>query len=1347
VGAEAAFAHGKDIMAMSPKSRDFSPERRASSGNLPARWKRRRMRPFLESLERRATPASYTWIGTMGGAWDNPADWLNGLVPKTGTAEIEFVATGAPQTIVLENDDVNFHVDSLTVDGGSYTLIGPAANASQPFTLSNSATISVDNGGSLSFCTPVSLAGAGADSLALDFLGATSEMGTGTLFINNQSNLYKLTGLSQFALDSGTLVLGSSTAMPESLFLSFPAATLLVPSASNPSIGSLEGSGNVRMGDVAGLASATSLSIDTPADQTDTFDGEFIPGPAAAGQVAGGTIKMNGPGSLTVGSIDPSSAGQFQVDVAGGTLDVAKVANAAALSVAAGATFGGPGTSTFSGPATFTAGSELSVTLSGTGAGAFTQLDDSGAGLPGTVDLAGSLLAATVGFSPVPGESFTIISDPNGTIAGQFANAPNGATITPFDSSLPFLVTYNASPAGTFTSVTLTAQPAATNTTIGSSANSSVYGQTVTFKANVTAINGGAVPTGSVQFVIDGSNFGAPVTLVNGSANIGDDSLSVSGSPHAISAVYTPNSANFTGSSSIPPLEQMITPFAFAYTIANASQPYGTAANLPADLGTTISTGVNGQNLVITYASAGDTTTAHAGMYAITGTLSSGTGVISDYAVTLKSGTLTVAPFAFTYTIANAGQTYGTAADLAADLGTTIATGVNGQNLAITYSSTGDTTTAHSGMYAITGALSSGTGVLSDYAVTLKSGTLTVAPFVFTYTIANATQTYGTAANLAAALGTTIATGVNGQNLAITYNSTGDTSTAHAGMYLITGALSSGTGALSDYAVTLASGTLTVNPFAFAFTIATASQTYGTAADLAADLGTTIATGVNGQNLAITYSSTGDTSTAHAGMYAIAGTLSSGTGELTDYAVTLASGTLTANPFAFTYTIANASQTYGTAGDLAADLGTTIATGVNGQNLAITYSSTGDTSTAHAGMYAIAGTLSSGTGELTDYAVTLASGTLTVHPFAFTYTIANDSQTYGTAANLAADLGTTIATGINGQNLAIGYNSTGDSNAAHAGMYAITATLSSGTGELSDYAVTLGSGTLTDNPYVFTYTIADASQTEGSAANLAADLGTTISTGVNGQNLTIVYSSTGNTNSAPAGTYAIIGTLSAGTGELSDYSVTVMSGRLTVSPAPATFVTLICPSHDPSVYGQPVTFDALVTTNNCRTAPLAGTVAFYDGKPGAGGIPIGAPHALSGGQASSTTRALSGNVIHRIYAVFSPSPSGGPAITSQPLSMKVEGASTAVRIALVPISVRGGRLYAVQVQVTTNIPGLVPTGTVSFRKNGGRAQTKTLVNGTAILDTSRSRPVNQAISVTYHASGNDLSTSATQITF
>ncbi len=85
----------------------------------------------------------------------------------------------------------------------------------------------------------------------------------------------------------------------------------------------------------------------------------------------------------------------------------------------------------------------------------------------------------------------------------------------------------------------------ATTTTVTASANPSMLNQTVTFTANVSAQDGD-VPTGTVQFLIDGVNFGSPVTLTNGSAGITTAGLTAG--PHTIQAVYGGNS-DFLGSS------------------------------------------------------------------------------------------------------------------------------------------------------------------------------------------------------------------------------------------------------------------------------------------------------------------------------------------------------------------------------------------------------------------------------------------------------------------------------------------------------------------------------------------------------------------------------------------------------------------------------------------------------------------------------------------------------------------------------------------------------------------------------------------------------------------------------
>jgi sugar lactone lactonase YvrE len=89
---------------------------------------------------------------------------------------------------------------------------------------------------------------------------------------------------------------------------------------------------------------------------------------------------------------------------------------------------------------------------------------------------------------------------------------------------------------------------ATSSTTVGASSSPAVYGQPATLTATVTAQDPSmATPTGSVQFVIDGSNVNAPLNLDDtGTATLTLTSLGLGA--HGVSAVYTSDSTDFTGS-------------------------------------------------------------------------------------------------------------------------------------------------------------------------------------------------------------------------------------------------------------------------------------------------------------------------------------------------------------------------------------------------------------------------------------------------------------------------------------------------------------------------------------------------------------------------------------------------------------------------------------------------------------------------------------------------------------------------------------------------------------------------------------------------------------------------------
>jgi hypothetical protein len=98
-------------------------------------------------------------------------------------------------------------------------------------------------------------------------------------------------------------------------------------------------------------------------------------------------------------------------------------------------------------------------------------------------------------------------------------------------------------------SVTQSVSKAATTTVITSSAGASQVGQPVTFTAKVSPVAPGAgTETGSVQFVIDGANFGSPVALSSGVATSAAITTLAAGS-HAVVAIYS-GDASFTASTS-----------------------------------------------------------------------------------------------------------------------------------------------------------------------------------------------------------------------------------------------------------------------------------------------------------------------------------------------------------------------------------------------------------------------------------------------------------------------------------------------------------------------------------------------------------------------------------------------------------------------------------------------------------------------------------------------------------------------------------------------------------------------------------------------------------------------------
>ena len=98
---------------------------------------------------------------------------------------------------------------------------------------------------------------------------------------------------------------------------------------------------------------------------------------------------------------------------------------------------------------------------------------------------------------------------------------------------------------------TLTVTRQSTGTAISSSIGSPVYGQNITFTAGVTTTDTiAAVTSGAIQFKVDGTNFGSPVTIdSNGLASFSSSSLSRGN--HTITAAYAGDATNIASTQDI----------------------------------------------------------------------------------------------------------------------------------------------------------------------------------------------------------------------------------------------------------------------------------------------------------------------------------------------------------------------------------------------------------------------------------------------------------------------------------------------------------------------------------------------------------------------------------------------------------------------------------------------------------------------------------------------------------------------------------------------------------------------------------------------------------------------------
>ncbi len=354
--------------------------------------------------------------------------------------------------------------------------------------------------------------------------------------------------------------------------------------------------------------------------------------------------------------------------------------------------------------------------------------------------------------------------------------------------------------------------------------NGSMYGGLVTFTATVGTTGG--TPTGSVQFQIDGSDYGLAVPVTDGVAVLATSGLGAG--QHGVVAFYTSNSPDFASSDDqTSPWEQSVASALLTISADNQAMTYG--GTLP--VLTATYTGLVNGDTPATFEVSPNTAptlstvaaTSHAGSYAIT------VGGASDanYTITYDSGTLTINPASLTISADSKAMTYGgtlpalTATYTGLVNGDTPATFLMSPNKAPTLSTV--LATSHAGKYAIT----AGGASDPDYTIAYVNGTLTINSALLTISADSKTMPYGGTLPLLTATYTGLVNGDTSATFAVSPNVVPTLSTvpatSDAGTYTIT----AGGAADPDYVISYNTGLLTINPAKLTIAADGKTMTYG----------------------------------------------------------------------------------------------------------------------------------------------------------------------------------------------------------------------------------------------------------------------------------------------------------------------------------------------------------------------------------------------------------------------------------------------------------------------------------------------------------------------------------------
>jgi Big-like domain-containing protein len=285
-----------------------------------------------------------------------------------------------------------------------------------------------------------------------------------------------------------------------------------------------------------------------------SIDGHPVGGAVA---VTGGVATIPA-GALSAGSHTISATYNGDTNFAASSTSRSLVVGKASTSTVV---FTSPNPSVTDQPVTFTATVTAVAPGAGTPTGLVTFRD-------GTTVLGSASLAPTVGGAQAS-MGLSTLSVGSHVITATYAGDANDVTST----------------SDSVTQVVNQAPPTIdTTTAVGSSTNPSRYGQPIAFTATVTAASGSAAPTGTVQFSVDGTDLGGPVTLDSSGVAASDPISSLAAGSHTVIAAYS-GAVGFAASGLVTTQAVQQSGTSASIATSNNPAPFGQSLTFTATLG------------------------------------------------------------------------------------------------------------------------------------------------------------------------------------------------------------------------------------------------------------------------------------------------------------------------------------------------------------------------------------------------------------------------------------------------------------------------------------------------------------------------------------------------------------------------------------------------------------------------------------------------------------------------------------------------------------------------------------------------------------------------------------------